>query len=184
MITTERLEELKRLAEAATPGPWTFKQTPKYGKVIELQQHMPMALSPKDAKFIAALNPATALELLDEIERLTKEVDIRVMQERLVTTDKQRLAALELSNQRLRGEFALFIKTMTAINKHQGYPFTQVIMTAKANFDKLSSHEPSKVVEVLSQCEEALEEHTRDTILHDPCYDCVSALAALRKILG
>lgn len=71
------IEELKRLAEAATPGPWaaaissnmvngvcaTFETICETGKNID------------DALYIAAANPAAVLELIAEIERVTKQRD-------------------------------------------------------------------------------------------------------------
>lgn len=80
-------EELRRLAQAATPGPW------EKGTIVGLQ--FPIVCCAMDgirlnvahvagirngeglnnAAFIAAANPAVVLELLDEIERLRAEVE-------------------------------------------------------------------------------------------------------------
>lgn len=79
--------ELRRLAKAATPGPWTLyvpedyqgpDELPGYGvECAEGRAIVWGALEPetgcqfdRDAEFIAAANPKTILALLDEIDRL------------------------------------------------------------------------------------------------------------------
>ena len=76
-MNTEQINELRKLAEAATPGPWaaaissnmvngvcaTFETICETGKNID------------DALYIAAANPAAVLELIAEIERVTKQRD-------------------------------------------------------------------------------------------------------------
>ncbi len=83
--------ELRRLAEAATPGPWTLyvpedyqgpDELPGYGvECAEGRAIVWGALEPetgcqfdRDAEFIAAANPNTILALLDEIDRLSDEL--------------------------------------------------------------------------------------------------------------
>ena len=84
-------EELKKLAEAATPGPWDH-ETKKYSEAIYTphrfgpsisiswgagSRNSPIWGTPErakaDAAFIAAFNPATVLELIAEVERLEGE---------------------------------------------------------------------------------------------------------------
>ncbi|EOI1407343.1 ead/Ea22-like family protein [Pseudomonas aeruginosa] len=82
--------ELRRLAEAATPGPWTLyvpedyqgpEELPGYGvECAEGRAIVWGALEPetgcqfdRDAEFIAAANPNTILALLDEIDQLKAE---------------------------------------------------------------------------------------------------------------
>ncbi|HBP6570068.1 TPA: ead/Ea22-like family protein [Pseudomonas aeruginosa] len=82
--------ELRRLAEAATPGPWTLyvpedyqgpEELPGYGvECAEGRAIVWGALEPetgfqfdRDAEFIADANPKTILALLDEIDRLKAE---------------------------------------------------------------------------------------------------------------
>lgn len=81
-------EELRRLAEAATPGPWYHRQPFLRSKVDALDwydwvsnmqinapgfQHIvPRGVEPKNAAYIAVVNPQTVLGLLDEIEALKK----------------------------------------------------------------------------------------------------------------
>nr|WP_314569293.1 hypothetical protein [uncultured Pseudomonas sp.] len=64
--------ELKRLAEAATAGPWvhggTWVSTAKGSSVADCQRG--------DEKFIAAANPAAVLALIAEIDGLREEVEI------------------------------------------------------------------------------------------------------------
>ena len=76
-------QQLRELAQKATPGPWTYFPYPKYKEHhVSLPidgSGMTMPLFPdgcqtsrqrEDAEFIAAANPATVLALLDEIDRL------------------------------------------------------------------------------------------------------------------
>ncbi|MCU9031652.1 ead/Ea22-like family protein [Pseudomonas aeruginosa] len=82
--------ELRRLAKAATPGPWILyvpedyqgpEELPGYGvECAEGRAIVWGALEPetgcqfdRDAEFIAAANPNTILALLDEIDRLKAE---------------------------------------------------------------------------------------------------------------
>src|SRR5690606_9216081 len=81
-VTSERLEELRRIAEAATPGPWAWD---KYlhlfsatGKPVLTKPFSPdnpdvVEAMPEDLDYIERFNPETALALLDEIERLRRE---------------------------------------------------------------------------------------------------------------
>lgn len=82
--------ELRRLAKAATPGPWTLyvpedyqgpEELPGYGvECAEGRAIVWGALEPetgcqfdRDAEFIAAANPKTVLAVLDDIDRLKAE---------------------------------------------------------------------------------------------------------------
>ena len=62
--TPEMLAELRRLAEAATPGPWA---TAAFQLVIDVARRIDVGMCGHrdDAAFIAAANPATVLALLD-----------------------------------------------------------------------------------------------------------------------
>jgi len=79
-MTSDRLEELRRIAEAATPGPWGMNPenglvdeaatlTPVCGMVWVRTEEQTLA----NAQHIAAFDPTTCLALLDEIERLRRE---------------------------------------------------------------------------------------------------------------
>lgn len=73
------LDELRKLAEAATPGPWHFHQDdgtaldisevciPRPEEDVDLS--IASLLEDRDGAFIAAANPATVLALLDRVER-------------------------------------------------------------------------------------------------------------------
>ncbi|EOX9899897.1 TPA: ead/Ea22-like family protein [Pseudomonas aeruginosa] len=83
--------ELRRVAEAATPGPWSCNRHWAIvgGPILEFtngaaQQQIAMACGQSwmrddelrnNAEFIAANNPKTVLALLDEIDRLKAEND-------------------------------------------------------------------------------------------------------------
>ena len=73
---TPDLAELRRLAEAATPGPWS---TAAFQLVIDVAQRIDVGMCGHrdDAAFIAAANPAAVLALLDaaaERDRLAEAV--------------------------------------------------------------------------------------------------------------
>jgi len=83
-LTVERLAELRRIAEAATPGPWDWLMS-KDGQILCLitletghnedvitTSHINAWLQVKDGAkdFIPTFDPPTVLALLDEIERL------------------------------------------------------------------------------------------------------------------
>lgn len=88
MTTTQELIELRKLAEAATNGPWQWD-----GNVCDYdpEQEAPWLVAgdtyppilggqircsrPDDAAYIAAANPAKAIELIDAIQALQAEVD-------------------------------------------------------------------------------------------------------------
>ena len=76
-------QELKRLAEAATPGPWGISRN---GSTITSNQSHPIAILSdpfhrqcehgvgQDAEFISAANPQTILELIGRLERAEAEL--------------------------------------------------------------------------------------------------------------
>ncbi len=72
MITTERLAELKRLAEAADETEidtgWQQSGWSSYAEAVQY-----CGMDAQDFDYIAALNPQTALKLIGEIERLLAE---------------------------------------------------------------------------------------------------------------
>src|SRR5690606_12268785 len=84
-LTPDRLQELRRIAEAATPGPWAVN--PFKATVDEMPSMLPICglLWPTEerteeqtfanANYIAEFNPTTALAILGEIERLRRERD-------------------------------------------------------------------------------------------------------------
>lgn len=69
--------ELKRLAEAATPGPWAYDgsyvcpaRTEDGTTYVELWRSIADCHQPENTKFIAAANPAAVLALIAEVEGL------------------------------------------------------------------------------------------------------------------
>lgn len=84
-LTPERLVELRRIAEAATPGPWEVVGLAGYGGPYALR--MPHRSGRtwygvegikrrEDAEYFVAMNRNTVLALLDEIERLRREREV------------------------------------------------------------------------------------------------------------
>src|SRR5690554_837659 len=83
-LTPDRLQELRRIAESATPGPWAVN--PFKALVDEMATLTPVCamLWPTElrteeqtlsnALHIAAFDPTTCLALLDEIECLAERV--------------------------------------------------------------------------------------------------------------
>jgi hypothetical protein len=90
-MTKEQLAELRRLAEAATDGPWIAAgpafggSTPKYLNDVVVDNPdseldclsifpLPNEEATEDMEYIAAFNPVTAIALLDRITELEKEI--------------------------------------------------------------------------------------------------------------
>lgn len=92
MIDTTKLREL---AQAATPGPWEYRAL-EWGNYVTADGQTSVcqgALSRTESmQFIAAANPATVLQLLDELERTQGSV----------ATVSAALSAAERELQRLR----------------------------------------------------------------------------------
>lgn len=82
-FSKEILEQLKKLASAATPGPWALEENSfASGTIIpELMVYSEGCIGKSefyyldDARHIAAFNPAVALALIERIEKL--EGDLR-----------------------------------------------------------------------------------------------------------
>ncbi|MGO2705614.1 MAG: ead/Ea22-like family protein [Pseudomonas helleri] len=114
--------ELKRLAEAATPGPWY-----QHGGIMQVLSHDCETVCETfeddgecpDAQFIAAANPAAVLALIAENERLKNrlEVDPRHDYDGISTRDAtvkvldEQVDQLKAENERLEVE----VKRMTSI---------------------------------------------------------------------
>ena len=91
-LTPERLQELRRIAEEATPGPWS---TTRYngglrfdgplrvyaGTDPEYGEPRPIPASDADTRYIAAFDPPTVLAMLDEIERLQGSALVEALKE-------------------------------------------------------------------------------------------------------
>lgn len=111
--------ELKRLAEAATPGKWDYEQDCLFFYVDGYTKHL-MELCEGDdvdgiqqienAKFIAAANPAAVLALIAECERLKARDKLHIKQfeelsdfrRRTVEAYDAKVSSLEGENEALR----------------------------------------------------------------------------------
>lgn len=68
-------DELRKLAEAATPGPWMVDYQSSYptGEMVVTENSGEIAFAQKrTAAYIAAVSPEVVLALLDRIEKLEK----------------------------------------------------------------------------------------------------------------
>jgi len=81
-LTLERLSELRRIAEAATPGPYEVVGLAGYGGPDALRMTHRSGRKwygvegikrREDAEYFVAMNRNTVMALLDEIERLRRE---------------------------------------------------------------------------------------------------------------
>lgn len=81
-LTPERLAELRRIAEDATPGPLTVHRCddPRYAAFVDAPRLGPEApelavfLIEDDARFFAEFDRDTVLAMLNEVEHLRREV--------------------------------------------------------------------------------------------------------------
>jgi len=85
-LTPERLAELRRIAEAATPGPWRIRTDPRYDDadrfviasadrdhIVETTQGGSWTDEDlANARYISTFDPPTVRALLDEIDRLRR----------------------------------------------------------------------------------------------------------------
>lgn len=65
-------DDLRKLAEAATPGPWQKIDDTGIWAVCSDMHRVGIDFNESDAAFIAAANPAKIIELLDAIEAQRK----------------------------------------------------------------------------------------------------------------
>lgn len=99
-MTAAEWDDLARLAEAATPGPWGVT---KHGVNLNGDGDwrgwtIPVS-KPANAEFIAAANPATILRLIEENRNLRTTVDADLEYQRRL---EARLAAVEALADRWR----------------------------------------------------------------------------------
>lgn len=97
---TTTTEHLKRLAEAATPGPWSQKNRTHnvYSVCGPDGLGIVNADSPRTAQFIAAANPATIKALCELVEQLgdaLKQCDRAVSREHVTLLTEEPIAAYE-----------------------------------------------------------------------------------------
>lgn len=62
------LDELEKLAQAATPGPWSYIRDIVIGDRSKILESLNDSVD--DARFVAAANPATIIEMIAEIREL------------------------------------------------------------------------------------------------------------------
>ncbi|MFU6622682.1 ead/Ea22-like family protein [Pseudomonas aeruginosa] len=130
--------ELRRLAKAATPGPWTLyvpedyqgpEELPGYGvECAEGRAIVWGALEPetgcqfdRDAEFIAAANPKTILAMLDEIDGLRSrlEIDERTPHDGIACRDET-IKVLDEKCDRLKAENERLSDELSACTEHPG----------------------------------------------------------------
>lgn len=133
--------ELRRLAKAATPGPWVT-DAQKNGAIFNIESEsgdMCIAMSQENpaptrleineqrranAEWIAAANPKTILALLDEIDRLRSrlEIDERTPHDGIACRDEtikvldEKCDRLKAENEVLRGALKQFAEMLKSIN--------------------------------------------------------------------
>lgn len=69
------LDALQAAAEAATPGPWTADCCRAANMVYGPSESIGVDAVRADAEFIAAANPAVVLELIQQVNRASKEAE-------------------------------------------------------------------------------------------------------------
>lgn len=81
-MTDINLDKLRRMAEAATPGPWDITGNGDWKREVRGPDwnvawcgHMSTLRAHADATYIAAVNPATVIALLDRLERAEAKRD-------------------------------------------------------------------------------------------------------------
>ena len=78
-LTPARLADLRAVAKAATPGPWTIRNSYGFFGIVPADGPAVTGMPAKgkdrkhNAAHIAAFDPPTVLALLEEIERLRAE---------------------------------------------------------------------------------------------------------------
>lgn len=82
---TTKLEELRKLAKAATPGPFTFNQQgvcakngEPYGDVIFDGGYYADGVYERDAAFIATINPKTILAMCNLMQQMRDALQSQV----------------------------------------------------------------------------------------------------------
>jgi regulator of replication initiation timing len=97
-------QELRKLAEAATPGPWMrlFGERTVYDRtedgcrgvpIVSSDYSPPLQEEAKNLDYIAAANPQTIISLLDQIEQLQKQKADWVETARNLRAERDALAA-------------------------------------------------------------------------------------------
>lgn len=129
--------ELRRVAEAATPGPWSCNRHWAIvgGPILEFtngaaQQQIAMACGQSwmrddelrnNAEFIAAANPQAILGLIAEVERLRSrlEIDERIPHDGIACRDET-IKVLDEKCDRLKVENERLLDELSACTEHPG----------------------------------------------------------------
>ena len=88
-MTDTELSSLEAAAKAATPGPWNTKEGPDFSEIFAHDKNIALIGSQHaDAAYIAAANPASILELVQELKQAKNyiselEEDSRVYAKRI-----------------------------------------------------------------------------------------------------
>lgn len=86
-MTTIDTAHLRRLAEAATPGPWEAGEPVNWdnipqasvnssGVLLTWDDHSGEVFKPEDAEYVAAIDPPTLIALLDELEQAKSDLAV------------------------------------------------------------------------------------------------------------
>lgn len=133
-LTAKQRAELRRLAEAATPGEWRARGNEVLNggqnrkPIVTRPDHQGMA----DADYIAAANPATVLSLLDALE--AAEADAEANEEahdqalraiRQMDAEKARLRARVEALERAGAKAALWVREIQLARPMSTYPLRE-----------------------------------------------------------
>lgn len=146
-LTPERLAELRRIAEAATPGPWVYEERPtKCTDHVVLTERHPRvlingeyAVGNRDLSHIATFDPPTVVALLDEIDTLRAKLDDLLSQRideaeaKLATRPvEQVVGELQAENRRLREVAERVVRANKDVDRH-GYASLRRMVYALEN---------------------------------------------------
>lgn len=185
MITPERIEELRRLCDAATPGPWIVQESAFNRGTMEIRCTSPdvrggtlyvaqtrwMDTNSKDAPFIAAARTALpeALDTIEAlradlaaahaaIENLQREVH-STLAENAVYVDEFRGMRDELERFEFNGKTGCFARSVAAIDELLSSPSPAVErMIAEAKVGRLTIDKWPRIAE-LYELAESWSEH-------------------------
>lgn len=76
LVSPERIQRIRELAQKATPGPWELTGIPDVTDILTANTRN-VICSPhrlRDATYIAAVHPGVLLAMCEEIERLREQV--------------------------------------------------------------------------------------------------------------
>lgn len=163
MITTEELETTKRLAEAATPGPWLkiWKRGFRITKPIEGEEWSHDLLArisgtESTAEFIAHMHPQRVLAMLGEIESLKVNARAILTEEHWLSDPETRAYFVEETIKDLKetGEELQAAKAGLKEALSQEQVLASAYVKAKAELDILRNPSDGRCMEIASLREE------------------------------